>query len=120
MERGDASAFDTISRTGREVLLGTDASHLTFRASVLVEPDPDGTTITVATLAATRSRAGRAYLAVVRLVHPLVVRATLRHAGRTAVDPWRSTGSAGPRVDSTIGLVSTPRPVGAPASSRPD
>ena len=91
IEQGDASAFDTIARNEREVLLGTDAGHLNFRAGVLVEPDTDGTTITVATLAATRSRAGRAYLAVVRLVHPLVVRAMLRHAGRTTVAPWRST-----------------------------
>jgi hypothetical protein len=89
IERGGPSAFDTITRTDREVLLGTDAGHLNFRAGVLVEPDPDGTTITVATLAATRSRAGRAYLAVVRLVHPLVVRGMLRHAGRTTVSPWR-------------------------------
>jgi hypothetical protein len=94
IERGDASAFDTITRTDREVLLGTDAGHLNFRAGVLVEPDADGTTITVATLAATRSRAGRAYLAVVRPVHPLVVKAMLRHAGRTTVAPWRSTGRA--------------------------
>ena len=94
IERGDTSAFDTLARTGREVVLGTDAGHLSFRAGVLVQPDPDGTTVTVATLAATRSRAGRAYLAVVRLVHPLVVTAMLRHAGRTAVAPWRSTGPA--------------------------
>ncbi len=95
IERGDASAFDTIARTDREVLLGTDASHLAFRAGVLVEPDADGTTVTVATLAATRSRAGRAYLGAVRLVHPLVVRAMLRHAGRTTVAPWRRTGRVG-------------------------
>jgi uncharacterized protein DUF2867 len=94
IEQGDASAFDTITRNEREALLGTDAGHLNFRAGVLVEPDTDGTTITVATLAATRSRAGRAYLAVVRLVHPLVVRAMLRHAGRTTVAPWRSTAVA--------------------------
>ena len=94
IERGDASAFDTLARTDREVLLGTDAGHLNFRAGVLVEPDADGTTVTVATLAATRSRAGRAYLAAVRLVHPLVVRAMLRHAGRSTVAPWRRTGPA--------------------------
>ncbi|MFI7547891.1 DUF2867 domain-containing protein [Actinoplanes sp. NPDC049599] len=94
IERGDASAFDTITRNDREVLLGTDAGHLDFRAGVLVQADPDGTTVTVATLAATRSRAGRGYLAVVRLVHPLVVRAMLRHAGRATVAPWRSTGRA--------------------------
>jgi hypothetical protein len=94
IERGDESAFDTVARTDDEVLLGTDAGHLTFRAGVLVEPDPDGTTVTVATLAAVRSRAGRAYLAAVRLVHPLVVRAMLRHAGRTTVAPWRSAERA--------------------------
>ncbi|OJF14740.1 DUF2867 domain-containing protein [Couchioplanes caeruleus] len=94
IERGDESAFATITRTDREVVLGTDAGHLDFRAGVLVEPDGDGTTVTVTTLAATRSRAGRAYLAVVRLVHPLVVRAMLRHAGRTTVAPWRSSGPA--------------------------
>ena len=91
IERGDASAFDTIARNDREVLLGTDAGHLAFRAGVLVQPDADGTTVTVATLAASRTRAGRGYLAVVRRVHPLVVRAMLRHAGRVAVAPWRST-----------------------------
>ncbi|AEV85420.1 hypothetical protein ACWT_4400 [Actinoplanes sp. SE50] len=79
----DGSAFDTLTRTDREVLLGTDADHLAFRAALRVEPDADGTTVTVATLAATRSRAGRAYLAVVRRVHPLVVRTMLRHAART-------------------------------------
>ncbi|MET7877685.1 DUF2867 domain-containing protein [Micromonospora profundi] len=94
IERGDASDVDTIARTDREVLLGTDAGHLTFRTSVLVEPDPGGTTITVATLAAARSGAGRAHLAAVRLVHPLVVRAMLRHAGRSVVAPWRSTDRA--------------------------
>ncbi|GIE47406.1 hypothetical protein Ani05nite_09400 [Amorphoplanes nipponensis] len=100
IERGDASAFDTIGRDDRQVLLGTDAGHLDFRAGVLVQPDAAGTTVTVATLAATRSRAGRAYLAVVRLVHPLVVRAMLRHAGRVTVAPWRSTG---PRADQPVG-----------------
>jgi len=83
IERGDATAFDTISRTDREALLGTDAGHLSFRASVLVTTEPGGATVTVATLAATRTRAGRAYLAVVRLAHPWVVRAMLRHAART-------------------------------------
>ncbi|MEV1143012.1 DUF2867 domain-containing protein [Micromonospora sp. NPDC049799] len=99
IERSDASAFDTITRSDREVLLGTDASHLTFRASVLVEPDPDGTTITVATLAGTRSRSGRAYLAAVRLIHPLVVRAMLRHAGRTTIAPGGPPASPGHAAD---------------------
>ena len=85
IEPGDSSAFDTLRRTDREVLLGTDAGHLDFRASVLVQPDADGTTVTVSTVAATNSAAGRAYLGVVSVVHPFVVRAMLRRAARTTV-----------------------------------
>ncbi|MEU4422232.1 DUF2867 domain-containing protein [Actinoplanes sp. NPDC024001] len=92
IERGDRSAFDTLGRGEREVLLGADAPHLDFRADVLVEPDDDGTTVTLSTHAAVRSRAGRAYLAVVRLFHPIVVRAMLRRAARVAVAPPRRGG----------------------------
>lgn len=87
VERADATAFATVARTDREVLLGVDASHLGFRASVLVEPDEDGSTVTVSTVAAVRTRAGRAYLAVVRLVHPVVIRAMVRRAARRATAP---------------------------------
>ncbi|GAA0794804.1 DUF2867 domain-containing protein [Spirilliplanes yamanashiensis] len=87
--RADATAFATLARTDREVLLGTDAAHLGFRAGVLVTPGATGATVTVSTVAAARGRAGRAYLAVVRLVHPAVVRAMLRRAARTTV---RSAG----------------------------
>ena len=87
IERGDPSAFGTVGRDGGEVLLGTDAGHLDFRASVLVEPDGRGTTVTLSTHATTRSRAGRAYLGLVRLFHPVVVRAMLRRAARKAVAP---------------------------------
>ncbi|GIF16461.1 DUF2867 domain-containing protein [Actinoplanes teichomyceticus] len=89
IERGDRSAFGTVGRGDHEVLLGTDAGHLDFRAAVLTEPDDDGTTVTVATHATVHSRAGRAYLAVVRLFHPPVVKAMLRRAARVAVAPRR-------------------------------
>jgi hypothetical protein len=89
IERSSSSMFDTTVRTDREVLLGVDASHLDFRAGVLVEPDADGTTVTLSTVAATRSRTGRVYLAPVRLMHPAVVKAMLRHAARAAVAPDR-------------------------------
>jgi hypothetical protein len=92
VERGDASAFATVARTDREVLLGVDAPHLDFRASVLVEPDDDGTTVTVSTVAAVRTRAGRAYLQVVRLLHPAVVRAMARRAARVATAPTARAG----------------------------
>ncbi|PZF93154.1 DUF2867 domain-containing protein [Micromonospora deserti] len=87
VERGDATAFATVARTDREVLLGVDASHLDFRASVLVEPDESGSTVTVSAVAAVRTRAGRAYLAVVRLVHPAVIWAMVRRAARRATAP---------------------------------
>ncbi len=89
VERADAGAFATIVRTDREVLLGVDAAHLEFRASVLVDPDDDGSTVTVSTVAAARNRVGRAYLAVVRLFHPSVVRAMVRRAARGGTAPPR-------------------------------
>ncbi len=89
VERADGSAFATIERTEWEVLLGVDAGHLNFRASVLVDPDDDGCTVTVSTAAAARNRVGRAYLAVVRRVHPAVVRAMVRGAARRATAPPR-------------------------------
>jgi hypothetical protein len=91
--RGDRSAFDTVDRTEREVLLGADAAHLNFRASIVVDPDDDGTTVTLATHANARTRGGRVYLAVVRLFHPAVVKAMLRRAARTAVAPPTRPGA---------------------------
>lgn len=108
VRRADATAFETLARSAREVLLGTDEAHLDFRASVLVEPGPDATVVTVSTAAAVRSRAGRAYLGVVRLAHPAVVRAMLRRAARrftaaptgthqrTPAATGRRPGSGGP------------------------
>ncbi|WP_412752125.1 DUF2867 domain-containing protein [Krasilnikovia sp. M28-CT-15] len=97
IQRADRGAFAPLRQAPHEVLVGTDASHLDFRASVLVEPDDGGTTVTVATTAATRSRAGRIYLAVVRVVHPVVVRAMLRRAARRATAPGMLRHPAMPR-----------------------
>jgi hypothetical protein len=63
-----------------EVLLGTDQEHLGFRVSVLVEPDR----VVVSTVVQVRNRRGRAYSALVRRAHPLVVRDALAKAGRRA------------------------------------
>ncbi|GIF42515.1 DUF2867 domain-containing protein [Actinoplanes xinjiangensis] len=87
IERGDRSAFATITRTDRELLLGTDASHLDFRASVLVEPDDDGVSVTLSTHAVAHHRTGRLYLTLVRLFHPPVVTAMLRRAAAETVRP---------------------------------
>jgi hypothetical protein len=78
IEREDASAFDTLARTDDEVLLGTDSSHLDFRVSVRREPDR----VVVSTAVRLHNRRGRTYFAVVRPVHPTVVRAMLNRAVR--------------------------------------
>jgi len=76
IDRAGHGAFDPVARTDDEVLLGIDQSHLSFRASVLCEPDR----VVVSTVVNLHNRRGRAYSAIVRLVHPAVVRAMLRRA----------------------------------------
>ena len=83
VERGDASAFAVLGRTDDEALLGADAGHLDFRASVLVEPRRATTAVTLSTVVTVHNGRGRLYMSVVRLVHPLVVRAMLGRAART-------------------------------------
>jgi hypothetical protein len=79
IERGGSHAFDTVAWNADEVLLGIDQRHLSFRASVLVEP----TRVVLSSVVQVHSRRGRAYSAVVRRIHPVVVRAMLRRAART-------------------------------------
>jgi hypothetical protein len=76
--RGDTSAFDTLARTEDEVLLGTDDGHLDFRASIRREPER----VVLSTVVALHNRRGRGYFAIVRRVHPVVVRAMLDRAAR--------------------------------------
>ncbi|MFG1925445.1 DUF2867 domain-containing protein [Cryptosporangium sp. NPDC048952] len=76
VERGDRSSFATESATDREVLLGTDAGHLDFRASVLVDTDR----VVLSTHARPVRTRGTIYLLPVRALHPLVVRAMLSRA----------------------------------------
>jgi hypothetical protein len=80
VERGGPHVFETVSWRPGEVLLGTDQEHLGFRVSVLVEPDR----VVVSTVVQVRNRRGRAYSALVRRAHPLVVRDALAKAGRRA------------------------------------
>ena len=79
IERGGRHVFDTVSRSEHEVLLGADQTHLAFRASVLVEPDR----VVLSTVVELRNRRGRAYFALVRRLHPMVVRGMLARAART-------------------------------------
>lgn len=69
-------AFRTVRRSGNEVLLGSDADHLDFRASILVEDE----SVTVSTVAMAHNARGRLYLGVVALAHPVIVRGMLRRA----------------------------------------
>ena len=78
IERGGRHVFTTVSRTDNEVLLGVDQAHLGFRASVLVELDR----VVVSTLVELHNRRGRAYFALVRRLHPLVVRGMLTRAAK--------------------------------------
>jgi hypothetical protein len=81
IEQAGTHVFDTVARTENEVLLGTDQSHLGFRVSVLVELDR----VVVTTLVTFHNRRGSAYFALVRRVHPLIVRNMLARAARTLV-----------------------------------
>lgn len=70
--------FPVIGRAGGEVLLGDDAGHLDFRASILVE---DGQ-VTLSTVVRIHNRRGRLYWAVVERVHPFMARTMLRRIHR--------------------------------------
>ena len=78
IERGGRHVFTTVSRTDNEVLLGVDQSHLGYRASVLVEPGR----VVVSTVVELHNRRGRAYFALVRRLHPFVVRGMLTRAAK--------------------------------------
>ncbi|MFF0204553.1 DUF2867 domain-containing protein [Streptomyces sp. NPDC005017] len=61
-----------------ELMLGEDASHLDFRASVLVDED----SVTLATAVRLHHTGGRLYFALARIFHPYLARRALRRAHR--------------------------------------
>lgn len=79
IERGGSHVFATVNWRPDEVLIGTDQGHLAFRASVLVEPGR----VVLSTVVQLRNRRGRAYSALIRRIHPWVVRGMLARASRT-------------------------------------
>ncbi len=91
IEPGDESAFATVAATEDEVLLGTDAGHLDFRASILVS----GQAVTLSTMVRINNLRGRLYMAVVRRVHPVVVRSMLTRAARRLADRPAAGSRAG-------------------------
>jgi Protein of unknown function (DUF2867) len=83
IDRSAPSAFATLARTADEVLLGTDERHLDFRASVLREPRR----VVLSTVVQLHDARGRAYFAIVRRVHPMIVRAMLDRAASRLSNP---------------------------------
>jgi hypothetical protein len=76
IEQGGGHVFDTVARSADEVLIGVDQEHLGYRASVLVERDR----VVLTTVVELHNRRGAAYFAIVRRLHPLVVRTMLARA----------------------------------------
>ncbi|WP_148588287.1 DUF2867 domain-containing protein [Streptomyces sp. WAC01526] len=72
------ASFPVVGRADGEILLGKDARHLDFRASILVA---DGR-VTLGTVVRLHHTAGRLYFAVVRRVHPFMARLMLRRIHR--------------------------------------
>ncbi|MCP3819082.1 DUF2867 domain-containing protein [Streptomyces sp. A3M-1-3] len=70
--------FPVVAREGAEIMLGEDAGHLDFRASVFVGREE----VTLSTVVRTHNRLGRLYFAVVRRAHPFMARAMLRRTHR--------------------------------------
>jgi len=87
IERGGRHAFDIVAWSADEVVLGIDQSHLSFRASVLLE----SRRVVLTTAVKVHNRRGRAYWAVVRRIHPVVVRTMLARAARQVATSSRTT-----------------------------
>lgn len=92
IERAHGDEFVTRRRTDDEVLMAADARHLSFRCVVRTEPRQ----VVVATAVDLHGLRGRLYWAVVRHVHPPVVRAMLARSARRALD--RATPPVGTTV----------------------
>lgn len=83
-----------------EIILGEDDSHLDFRVSVLVRPEPGATgdvasagQVVVSTAVHCHNLLGRSYLTVIAPFHRQVVQAGLRRAARAGWPP--ATAGAG-------------------------
>ncbi|MFP3990785.1 DUF2867 domain-containing protein [Streptomyces sp. E11-3] len=90
-------------RAEREILLGQDAGHLDFRASLLV--DEAARRVTLSSVVRIHNRRGRIYWAVVSKVHPFMARTMLRRTHRRLALAAPSAGeretvvsSGGPRA----------------------
>ncbi|WAZ21169.1 DUF2867 domain-containing protein [Streptomyces cinnabarinus] len=69
-----------VAGSARELLMGEDAGHLDFRASLLV--DEEGHTVTLGSVVRIHNGRGRLYWSVVRHAHPFMARLMLRRTHR--------------------------------------
>ncbi|PWV76797.1 Protein of unknown function [Prauserella marina] len=90
IDRGEPGTFAVIERNENEVLLGADAGHLDFRTAVRCEPDR----VVLSGAVRLHNRRGRAYYALVRRIHPLIVRALLTRAARRLARESARSGAA--------------------------
>ncbi|MET7620020.1 DUF2867 domain-containing protein [Streptomyces sp. NPDC005408] len=74
----DVLPFEIQATAPNELLLGEDAGHLDFRASVLIADDK----VTLTSVVKIHNWRGRLYFAVIRHLHPPVARRMLRRAHR--------------------------------------
>ncbi|WP_418959112.1 DUF2867 domain-containing protein [Streptomyces tritici] len=104
----DVLPFPVTAAGERELLLGKDAGHLDFRASLLVEDDH----VTLSTVVRTHNLAGRLYWALVRHVHPSMARMALRRTHRRLALATTPAGERHPAKVITAGSERSER--GAP------
>ncbi|MDR1428625.1 MAG: DUF2867 domain-containing protein [Bifidobacteriaceae bacterium] len=71
---GGLKPFAVLAQDEHEVVLGDNDSHLDFRVDLQVHPD----FVSVATIVEIHNAVGRLYWSVVRLFHPVMVRALMR------------------------------------------
>jgi hypothetical protein len=96
IEPGDRNTFTPRNDDGRSTV-AVAGRHFDFRATIGTAGD-HGRRVTVTTTAQAKTRRGRAYLRLVRLFHPAVVRAMMRRAARTLTDQTRTVRTSSSAV----------------------
>lgn len=85
------TGFPLVASSDREAVLGLDDSHLDFRVSVEV----DAAEVRVLTAVHRKNWLGRCYWALVRHLHPIVVRGMIRSSTAPAASGARKVGTPG-------------------------
>lgn len=70
--------FPVLRESVSEVVSGLDDGHLDFRALMRIDPDTNGSRITLTTAVATHNWRGRTYLRIIMPFHKLIVRSMVQ------------------------------------------